>query len=58
MYKEKCNSLKQLKQRIKYCCNKIQNSILKKATSIVVFKRLHYCLAENEKQFEHKLKYK
>jgi len=58
VYKEKCNSVEELKQRIRDCCNKIENLILKKTTSSEVLKRLHFCLTEDGKQFEHKLKYK
>ncbi|KAE9523007.1 hypothetical protein AGLY_016638 [Aphis glycines] len=58
VYKEKSNSVEELKQKIKDCCSKIKSSVLKKSTSIEVLKRLHFCLAEYGKQFEHKLKYK
>lgn len=58
VYKEEVNSVDELKQRIKDCCNKIKNVILKKVTSTEVMKRLDICLAENGKRFEHKIKYK
>lgn len=56
VYKDELNNVEELKTKIKECCKNIKSSMIKKATSTEVMKRLTYCLAENGKQFEHLLK--
>lgn len=57
VYKHEINNVEELKTKIKECCKNIQASMIKKATSTEILKRLSFCLSENGKQFEHLLKY-
>lgn len=58
VYQEESNNVEELKSKIKECCKNINYSVIQKATSTELMKRLSFCLAENGKQFEHLLKYK
>lgn len=58
VYKEELKNVEELKTKITECCKNIKSSVISKATSTEVMKRLSFCLAENGKQFEHLLKYK
>jgi len=59
VYKEESNNINDLKNRIVDICNKIpsSSSVLKKATTSEVTKRLSFCLDMDGNHFEHLLKY-
>lgn len=57
VYKEELNNINDLKNRIVEVCSKIPSSVLKKATTSEVTKRLSLCLDMDGNHFEHLLKY-
>jgi len=57
VYKEESNNINDLKSRITEICKKIPASILKKATTSEVIKRLALCLDVDGHHFEHIIKY-